>query len=266
MKAAVVTGDPLTSNVAMAQALMDQVERDDAVQLPAVSTAELGALGALQGALIDDDAWSWWIGKPEAERGQLAAMALKFLVHRGLVDPPDADTDQAEHTERAERADEVALRVRPLLAMILAGRLRSAFVAVRRDGAGSSPDRMRLYGIAEEGSGLKAVLAEEATGKHASGFGPGYQYALVSPAEAATSLVRWVKRSPGRRLAIGRRPVKVIDVYRPNTGAGPTLSHLTVTPVSDGFRVERDSDGSPVEGDEDLLGRLLADLLAGRTP
>lgn len=255
-----MTGDPRQSNVAMAQALMDQVERDGAVQLPAVSAAELGALGALQGALIDDDAWSWWIGAPEAERLQLAAMALKFLVHRGLVDPPDPDAD------RVERADEVALRVRPLLGMILAGRLQPSFVAVRREGAGSPPDRMRLYGIAEEGTGLKAVLAEEATGKHASGFGPGYQYALVSPTEATLSLVRWVGRSPGRRFAIGRRPVKVIDVYRPNTGSGPTLTHLTVTPVPDGFRVERDGDGSPVEGDEGLLGRLLADVLTGRTP
>jgi hypothetical protein len=254
-----VTGDPRQPDVEEAQALLDQVERDDAVRLPAVSAAELATLGALQGTLIDDDAWSWWIDMPEAERYGLAAMALKFLVHRGLVDPPGPDAGQAEGT------DEVALRVRPLLAMILAGRSQPAFVAVRRDGARSSPDRMRLYGIAEEGSGLKAVLAEEATGKHAAGFGPGYQYALVSPAEAATSLVRWIKRSPGR-LTIGRRPVKVIDVYRPNTGAGPTLAHLKVTPASGGFRVERDGDDAPVEGDEDLLGRLLADLLAGRTP
>ena len=58
----------------------------------------------------------------------------------------------------------------------------------------------------------------------------------------------------------------MIDVYRPDTGAGPTLTRLTVTPVPDGFRVERDGDGPQVEGDEDLLGRLLADLLAGRTP
>ena len=259
MKAAIVTADPRQPDVEETQALLDQVERDDAVQLPAVSAAELGSLGALQAALVDDDAWSWWIGMPEAERFQLAAMALKFLVHRGLVDPPGPDAGEVENT------DEVALRVRPLLAVILAGRLQPAFVAVRRDGARSSPDRMLLYGIAEEGSGLRAVLAEEATGKQAAGFGPGYQYALVSPSEAAKSLVRWIKRSPGR-LTIGRRPAKVIDVYRPNTGTGPTLTHLQVAPTSDGFRVEHDGDDPPVEGDEDLLGRLLADLMAGRTP
>lgn len=258
-----MTGDPRQSDVEGAQALLDQVERDDAVQLPAVSAAELGTLGALQAALVDDDAWSWWTGMPDAERFALSAMAMKFLIHRGLADPPDPDTVRAVDTDAGDGDGEVAVRVGPLLGLILAGRLRPAFVAVRRDGARSAPDRMRLYGIAEEGGGLRAVLAEEATGKPAAHFGPAYQYALVSPAEAARSLVRWAKRSPGR-LSLGRRPAKLIDVYRPDTGTGPTLARLTVTPASGGFRVERDGGDAPVEGDEDVLGRLLADLLTGR--
>ncbi|WP_405944074.1 hypothetical protein OHA44_15855 [Streptomyces sp. NBC_00144] len=266
-----MTGDPRQADVEASQALLDQVDRDDAVQLPALSTAELCVLGAMQATLVDEDAWSWWSGKAEAERFELSAMALKFLVHRGLLaepepgpaeqDPGPGDESGASETGDAP-GESVGLPVRPLLAMILAGRTQPSFIVVRREGAKAEPDRMRLYGIAEEGRGLRAVLAEEATGNHVSRFGPAYKYVLASPAEAVRSLLRWVDRPPaGHRF--GRRPSKVIDVYQPNKGMGPDLDRFEVRRSSAGLSVERNQDGTPIDCDEETLGRHLSELLSG---
>ncbi|WP_405778133.1 hypothetical protein [Streptomyces sp. NBC_00859] len=258
-----MTGDPRQADVEASQALLDQVERDDAVQLPALSTAELCVLGAMQATLVDEDAWSWWSGMAEAQRFELSAMALKFLVHRGLLDEPDPGGGNASGTSAAQGTPggSVGLPVRPLLAMILAGRTQPSFVVVRREGAKAEPDRMRLYGISEEGRGLRAVLAEEATGNHVSRFGPAYTYVLASPAEAVRSLLRWVDRPPaGHRL--GRRPSKVIDVYQPNKGTGPDLDRFEVRRRSAGLSVERNQDGTPIDCDEETLGRHLSELLS----
>ncbi|WP_328319027.1 hypothetical protein [Streptomyces sp. NBC_00388] len=257
-----MTGDPRQADVDASQALLDQVERDDAVQLPALSTAELCVLGAMQTTLVDEDAWSWWSGMAEAERFELSAMALKFLVHRGLLDEPDPAQASGAGTEENTPGESVGLPVRPLLAMILAGRTEPSFIVVRREGSKGGPDRMRLYGIAEEGRGLRAVLAEEATGNHVSRFGPAYKYVLASPAEAVRSLLRWVDRAPaGHRF--GRRPSKVIDVYQPNKGSGPGLDRFEVRRSSAGLSVERNASGAPVACDEEALGRQLGELLTG---
>ncbi|MCX5422883.1 hypothetical protein [Streptomyces sp. NBC_00078] len=254
-----MTGDPRQADADAAQALMDQVERDGAVQLPALSTAELCVLGAMQATLIDEVSWSWWSGMTEAERFGLSAMALKFLVHRGLLDEPEPGAIEDVSTENVD------LPARPLLAMILAGRTQPAFVVIRAEGAKAAPERTRLYGIAEEGRGLRAVLAETGPGKLPTRFGPAYEYALVSPAEAVNSLLRWVNRAPaGHKL--GRRRPKIIDVYQPNKGAGPARDRFEVHRGGpSGLRVEQgstDSSGTsaPIDCDEDAFGRLLTDL------
>ncbi|WP_406137388.1 hypothetical protein [Streptomyces sp. NBC_01089] len=255
-----MTGDPRQADVEASQALLDQVERDGAVQLPALSTAELCVLGAMQATLVDADALSWWSGMLEAERSGLSAMALKFLIHRGLLDEP------APGTADSPLGENVDLPVRPLLAMILAGRGRPSFVVLRREGPKGEPERMRLYGIAEEGRGLRALLAEVATGNHVSRFGPAYEYALVSPEEAVSSLLRWVDRAPARKL--GRRLPKVIDVYQPDKGSGPARDRIEVRVDSSGLHVEHEGVGTApttTDCDEKALGRLLADLFAGRT-
>jgi hypothetical protein len=256
-----MTGDPRQADVDAAQALLDQVEHDGAVRLPALSTAELCVLGAMQATLIDEVSWSWWSGMTEAERFGLSAMALKFLVHRRLLDEPETGAIENDSTEH------VALRARPLLAMILAGRTQPAFVVVRAEGAKAAPERMRLYGIAEEGRGLRAVLAETGPGKLPTRLGPTYEYALVSPAEAVSSLLRWIDRAPtGHKL--GRRPPKIIDVYQPDKGSGPARDRFEVRRSGPaGLRVEHEGSGSrgaPIDGDEDSLGSILTGLFASQ--
>ncbi|MFE2373934.1 hypothetical protein [Streptomyces sp. NPDC059398] len=254
-----MTGDPRQADVEASQALLDQVEQDGAVQLPALSAAELYVLGAMQATLVDEDARSWWSDMLDAERIGLSAMALKFLVHRGLLDEPESGA-------AGPIAENVDLPVRPLLAMILAGRGRPAFVVLRREGPMGEPERMRLYGIADEGRGLRAVLAEVATGNHVSRFGPAYEYALISPEEAVSSLLRWVGRAPARKL--GRRLPRVIDVYQPDKGSGPARDRIAVRVGSSGLRVEHEGVGTApttTDCDDQALGRLLTDLFAGRT-
>lgn len=249
--------DPRQADVAAARALLDQASRDGAVQLPAMSAAELCTLGAMQASLIDEDAWNWWTGKAEAEREALSSATLKFLTHRKLLDPPDPASE-------GPAAENVALRVRPDLGVILAGRTRPAFIVLSREGAEGTPRDMRLYGIADEEYGLRAVLAEEATHRNAEWMGPAYLYLLASPAEAAMSLVRWINRPAGRTLR--RRPPKVVDVYRANVGDGPARDHIEVTREGPaGYRVTRTRAGQPAEPpadcDETGLHRLLTAVM-----
>ncbi len=249
--------DPRQADVAAARALLDQVDRDGAVRLPAMSTAELCTLGAMQSSLIDQDAWNWWTGKAESERDALSAATLKFLTHRKLLDPPGPGTDDPA-------AENVMLRVRPDLGVILAGRTRPAFIVLSRDGANGAPRDMRLYGISDQEYGLRAVLAEEATHRQAEWMGPAYLYLLASPAEAAMSLVRWIDRGAGRTLR--RRPPKMIDVYRGNLGSGPARDHVEVTREGPaGYRVTRTRVGQPADPpadcDETGLHRLLTAVM-----
>ena len=249
--------DPRQADVDAVQALLDQVERDGAVQLPALSAAELGAVGAMRASLVDDQARSWWTAMAGGERATLSATALQFLVHRRLLVPPEPGA--------GDDAERVALEVQPLLGVILAGRTRPAFVVLRREGTGGAPDRMRLYGIADEARGLRCVLAEEATGKQVEGLGPGYLYVLASTAEAIRSLIRWIGRAPVR-VTTDADQASVIEVYRPDTGAGPARRRILVTRGAAGLRIEGDRDARVIEGDEEdlrlLLSRTFADLPA----
>jgi hypothetical protein len=203
----------------------------------------------------------------QAERFELSAMALKFLVHRGLLDEPYDPYAPEFGAIAGDSAENVTLPVRPLLAMILAGRTRPAFVVVRAEESNAAPERMRLYGIAEEGRGLRAVLAESGPGKLPTRFGPAYEYALVSRAEAVNSLLRWVGRAPTSHK-LGRRRAKIIDVYQPDKGSGPARDHFEVRRNgSAGLRVQHTgsgSSGAPVDCDEDSLGHLLTVLFAGQ--
>lgn len=246
-------GDPRQEDVDEARRLVEQVEREGAVALPALSAAELCVLGAMQSSLIDQDAGAWWTALPDAERITIGALALRFLLHRRLLEPPDSDAEDGS-------GELVPVRVRPLLGFVLAGRIRPAFVAIRREGADAVPDPVRLYGIADE-SGLRTVLVEAATHRSIEGFGPGYEYVLSSPAGAVGSLVRWVGRIPAS-AGDGPAPRKILDVYRPVSGRGPIWEHLEIERGPAGHRVERT--GGPIDCDGDALGDLLLEVLCGR--
>jgi hypothetical protein len=241
-------GDPRQRDVDESRALMELAEEKGAVSLPALSAAELCVLGAAQASLVDEDAWTWWCSMPELQRTALAAVAVRLLVHRKLLEPP-------EPGEEGGSGDTVPLRVRPPLGFIVAGRLRPAFVAVRRDGADAVPDPIRLYGIADE-SGLLTVLVEVATHQSIEEFGPGYQYILASPAGAVGSLLHWVQSSSA--------PRKVLDVYRPASDGGPTRDHVEIVAGTAVHRVERPDSGAPISCDDAGLGALLLEVLRGR--
>ena len=56
-----------------------------------------------------------------------------------------------------------------------------------------------MYGIGDLGSGIQAVLIEEAKPGRVGWAGPAYEFGLASPAAAGRALARWAA-SPARRL------------------------------------------------------------------
>lgn len=237
-------------------ALLDQAATMTAgvVPLPAMTAAELCVLGAMSRSLIDASAWSWWISAPAARRTALWEMAWQFLSYRGLV-----TLTAPGLTERA--------RIGPSASLIAAGRIRPAFIVLCREDGNGEPGRRRMFGIAEQDRGLRAVLVEDAGTRNLGWAGPAYQYGLASPAAACHGLSRWAAPpgpAPGRPA---RRLPRLVDIYLP--GAGPRLPahQIAVYPDGRGLHVKRETSGPPVTRpvacDEDFLACLLAGILTG---
>jgi hypothetical protein len=253
-----MAGDPRQADVDEAQALLAQAdETAGAVLMPALAAAELYVLGGGPGPLVDADVWSWWTGHAEADRAWRERLAWQFLAHRKLIGPLEPGAVPQTVAD---------VRVDPALGMILAGRTRPSFIVLRREGARGTPDRLRMYGIAEEGRGLRAVLTEEVTGKQAGALGREFKYALSSAASAGKAMARWAGR-PAARAALGRRPPKLIAVYPPGAGTRAVVDQIEVRAGPDGLRVQHEPPGRsappPVTCDEDALGRLVAGILTG---
>jgi hypothetical protein len=65
-------------------------ERDGMVPLPALSQAELCALGAAGKGLVCQRTWAWWTGLGEDTRADLATSSLELLAVRRLIRPGTA--------------------------------------------------------------------------------------------------------------------------------------------------------------------------------
>jgi hypothetical protein len=230
-----------------------------AQELPLISAAELCVLGAMNTSLVDEDVWSWWRERSEADRFRLSMSVLKFLVERGLLDPSQNDAEDRP-------GPEVRLRARPQLAVILKARTRPSFIVVQRQGADGDPrQEICMYGISDTSSGLRAVVSAYRFKKRVRSLGNVYLHALQSRAGCASSLAFSAEKNTAESVWEGllrRRPTWMIDIYRPGD-----------KPVSDRFEVARDGDmlsvkhwrtgdpSSTMRTSRDDLARLIEDEL-----
>jgi hypothetical protein len=159
----------------------------------------------------------------------------------------------------------------------MAARSKPAFIAVCSMGE-LQRGAPRRYGIAEDGRGLRGVLAEQVSAERI-GLGTGhrerlrptedraragdlnqiYKYALMSPGQAIQVLARWLHPEGGHGTAVPRR----LDLYRHREGQPLTQEQVTVS--AGGIGIDHVTpDGVPRHPYQDLPA-LLRDLLIGGT-
>lgn len=231
-----------------AEELLAESARSGTVELPALTRYELGALGVLdEGAWRDGDDVAWWQGLGEETREAVSVAALRGLGARGLIDlagDPVGEDDSG-----------VRIPTGPELACVLVARSNPSFLVIGRDSGTGTRGRAWLYGIAEEGAGLRGVLSErlDDNGVH--------RFRLDSPNRGADDLAAWAC-SPdvgedGREVPV----IRTIQAVLPEGSQPP--QYRFVVGVQDGgaqfVEVAADDghgDPRPVTADE-LAGRLL---------
>lgn len=258
--------DPRQPDVEEARRLFDAAEHDGIVPLPELLAVDLCVLGAALQSVFDEPVWRSWLALADATRDRFVLDVLNGLAHRRLLDPPADQHDSA-------------LRVRAPLGLIMAARSRPAFVAVCSVGE-VQRGAPRMYGIAEDGRGLRAVLTEQVSAERI-GLGTGhrerldrvedrarsgdlnqiYKYALMSPERAVQVLASWL-RPEGDRSVSGATAPRRLDLYRHRKGQPLTREQVMVT--EDNRIHHALPDGVPHNHHQDLPA-LLTGLLIGET-
>jgi hypothetical protein len=217
--------------------LLDELADAGQLRLPTLTADELAALGGLEARpLVDAESLDWWQGLSEDARRAVEASALRGLVARGLLAPG---------REGAE-AGRVALTPAPELAILLAAQRGPNFV-----GVGVEVDRpvLRLFGVADEASGLRCVVSERVTGML-------HDYVLWSPHHAPTALAAWACAPPQDS---GQEAVRTLDLVTPGAG-GPTRTRFSVMATATGGLLSEPDAGGTLRSPE----RTTADDLAAR--
>jgi hypothetical protein len=230
--------DARQQDVAAVRAALDHAATSgQTAKLPMMAAAELRALGALSHPLVDAQTLSWW--NAQADREALARDAYDHLASRKLIDKETG-------------------RISPPLGLILAGRARPAFILICRETPAAEPNRLRVYGIAEEPGVLRAVLVEAALPTTLAWAGPAYEYALTGVTQAGRKLAAWAAAGKHRTL----------DLYSPGKGADLPSGRVVVTPARyRKLRVERQTPVAvtpeSLPCDEQALADLLAKMMTG---
>lgn len=229
--------DPRRTDVAVVEKLLDTVvETGKIAELPVMNTAELYAAGALVHPLLDDHALAWWNARPDPEA--TARQGYEQMVRRKMIDP---DTG----------------RIHPLLGIILAARSRPAFIIIVRPRPDGDGLPVRFLGIADETTGLRAVLAENAPPtvvKENQDIGPLYSYELSGPRRTSRHIAEFT--------AEAKHPA--IDLYLPGTGSGLPARRFLVARAHRHLKVERHSLGETpqqVTCSEEELADMLLDAM-----
>ena len=240
--------DPRQADVAEVQRFLVAAARDGAAPLPDLIAVDLCALGGAFQSVFDEPVWQAWVNLPDDYRDELAGDSFRGLVGRRLMDPPQPDP---------EAGGESVARVAPPLALIMMARSRPAFV-VQCALDGEQRGAPRMYGIAEDGLGLRAVLVERASNERiglgvrehvtlsaaedrarADDLHQLYKYLLLSPARAVSVLASWAcaDQPPGTRT---------LDLYRHRAAEQLTRTTVTVLRQPDGSCVSS-RDGAPLD-------------------
>jgi hypothetical protein len=219
--------------------------RDGSAPLPALSQAELCALGAAGKGLVCQRTWTWWTGLGEDERAGRTISALELLAIRGLIRPGDGSAPVVPAAG---------------LAVILAARLQPEPAVVCQVPGQDAAFCPRLFGMTREGGRPYLLVRETLTRQHAgmSEFGMLLRYALVTPEAAARDLAGWVREAAS---VTGARP-PVIDVFGHDGPGRLCRARLWARPAGGFFEVRRDGI-MPGRLDEKRLCQILATMLTG---
>lgn len=261
--------DPRQADVAAAEALLVAAARDGAALLPDLIGVDLCALGAAFQAVFDEPVWRAWVNLPDAYREQLTGDAFRGLAGRRLMDPPQSVP---------EAGGRPLARIAPALGLIMMARNQPAFL-VQCAVDGEQRGAPRMYGIAQEDMGVRAVLVERASNERI-GFGV-QQHVVLSRAEDLArrddlhQLYKYVLLSPGRSISTlaswlcddRSAATRTLDLYRNSEGEGLTRIRLTANRESDGRLVVTDDDG-PIRGEnagtaDDVANELTRRVLVG---
>jgi hypothetical protein len=225
-------------------------ERDGSAALPALTQADLCALGAADKSLVCQRTWDWWLGLGEQGRKEMAAKSLELLAFRKLIVPV--------------RGDVPAVPV-PELGMILSARsYPEPLVTCQVPGADAAL-HPRFFGMTQEGIGLRVLVCELLTerpsgpGDHAE-FGTMLSYTLVTPAWAAKVLAAWARVAGD--FGTGEPPV--IDIFARDSGGRLARDRYEVFRDGEFFGVRRPATALPPERlDEMQATQMLTAALIG---
>lgn len=247
--------------------LLDAAERDGVVRLPELMAVDLCVLGAALQSVFDEPVWRSWLALLDSTRDKFVLDVLNGLAHRRLLGPPSDEGVSA-------------LRVRAPLGLIMAARSRPAFVVVCSVGE-VQRGAPRMYGIAEDDRGLRAVLAEQVSSERI-GLGTGhrerldgvedrarpgdlnqiYKYALMSPGQAVHVLASWLRPESNRGVPGATAPRR-LDLYRHRKDQPLTREQVTVS----GDHIHHVApDGVPHDLHQDLPALLTGLLIEGTQP
>ncbi|HEX5116991.1 MAG TPA: hypothetical protein VFW65_17505 [Pseudonocardiaceae bacterium] len=261
--------DPRQADVVEVERFLAAAARDGAVALPDLIAVDLCALGGAFQAVFDEPVWRAWVNLPDAYRDELAGDSFRGLVGRRLMDPPQPEP---------EAGGQSVARVAPPLALIMMTRSQPAFV-VQCALAGEARGAPRMYGIAQDGMGVRAVLVERASNERvglgvrehvtlspdedrarADDLHQLYKYLLLSPARAVAVLAGWMcaEQPPGSRT---------LDVFRHRAAEQLTRTTLTADRQPDGTcGFSRDGDWLGAGTEHDVADELTHLVLLETTP
>lgn len=201
--------DPRQTDTDLVRRLLDKIPTmSRTVDLPAMTAAELFALGALAHPLLDARALNWWNAQPDQDSA--VQRGYDRLAERDLIDP-------------------VSHRLAPLSGLVIAGRSRPAFILVARSQPDADPGPARAFGIADEASGLRAVLMEAVSPRDHGWAGPGYSYVLAGATTASREFADWA----------AERKQRTLDLYLPGSETKLPSMRFVVAPALRRLHVER---------------------------
>jgi hypothetical protein len=210
----------MDERAAAVQRLIDDSARG-AVDLTVLSGLELCALGATGQALFDTAVTTAWGALAEGAREMARNESLAGLARRQLLEA--AGEGGAGEGEVGEMATELSVAM---------GARANPTVALVTELDGVDERSLKMFGLGDQDQPLQAVVVESpiaapAGFEHLRRMGPlgwFYRYTLVSPAIAASLLIRWTGLALPRK-AKGR----VITTFRHPAESGLTGDVVTVS-------------------------------------
>lgn len=241
------TPSPASSELAAgAERLLFQAQLQGRVELCRLSDEEQTLLGGIGWALAAPDVVTTWSQLSPAEQQTRLVAARRSLVRRG-----DAEVSEGD-------AVSDVLAPGAALGLVLAARTRSAYVVLT---GAAEPSRLlspRLYAIADEAFGLRALVVElTVDGIH--------DYRLVSPEYAARALTQWARRSLTTDDLGDKVGAVAVEILRHRQGETMTMGGAVLTETGGALTVgQRDFDGErrrTVAASDEEVESLLAGLL-----